>query len=200
MGDKDEQEIFIMRDIIEQLTVRAERADVNADESYSLMQTRCRKYLDRAEGAESERDTLKVELDKIKEMICTMSLFALMEDNERLRAAFKKSIDLGHYDECLFCGFKDKLAYETLGLEIPTTSDKPCKECGGSGIKKQKDFKVRMIPVDGDVITGSVKTNVPCQECGGSGKVPYIANPDGDSMSYGMELVCPECNKAESKG
>jgi len=43
--------------------------------------------------------------------------------------------------------------------------DTPCQECGGSGIKKQKDFKVRMIPVDGDVITGSVKTNVPCLKC-----------------------------------
>ena len=42
---------------------------------------------------------------------------ALRAENARLREALEKIFALGHNDDCIFCGLKDRTAQEALGRE-----------------------------------------------------------------------------------
>ena len=63
-------------------------------------------WQDRAEKAEAEHDAWGVAYE------------AQAKEIERLKAVLKKIPTLGHDDECLFCGFKDRLCLETLGKSV----------------------------------------------------------------------------------
>lgn len=39
----------------------------------------------------------------------------LQLDRDRYRSALEESVNMGHNDDCLFCGFKDRIATEALG-------------------------------------------------------------------------------------
>jgi hypothetical protein len=43
----------------------------------------------------------------------------LREENEKLIQTLENIIQIGYNEDCLFCGFKDKYAYNILGKELP---------------------------------------------------------------------------------
>lgn len=64
---------------------------------------------------------------KLKENVKELELLLEEENNiairhgdeaERLRSALHGIINVGHNDDCIFCGFKDRCVYEELGKNI----------------------------------------------------------------------------------
>ena len=50
-----------------------------------------------------------VEISKLKDRLLATNI-----ENERLTKGLRNVLFQGHNDDCLFCGFKDKIAQETL--------------------------------------------------------------------------------------
>ncbi len=80
-------------------------------------------YHDEIGNAIDENDILKERLQELQLLLDRENDTAIKHASEveRLLSALHGIINIGHNERCLFCGFKDRYAYEELGLELPTS-------------------------------------------------------------------------------